>query len=171
MNIPNTLTIIRLFLIPVFILVIFSNSPHSFIISMIIFIASSITDVLDGYIARKYNKVTKFGTLIDPLADKLTLLTVLFSLYIKKFIPIFILIIVVLKELTMILGGLLLYKSNIIIPSNIFGKATTVLFFIGILSMLISKKLSIIILYIALISALIALGIYLKVFICKKEHN
>lgn len=168
MNIPNILTTIRLCLIPIFILVFFSNSPHSFVISMIIFTISSITDVLDGYVARKYNKITKFGTVADPFADKLTLLTVLFSLYIKGFIPNFILIIVILKELTMILGGLFLYKRDIIIPSNVFGKSTTVLFFIGILSLLFSKQLSIIILYISIISALISFCIYLKIIICKK---
>ena len=58
---------------------------------MIIFITSGITDILDGHIARKYNKITKFGTVADPFADKLTLLAVLFSLYIKGFIPSFIL--------------------------------------------------------------------------------
>ncbi|CDM69786.1 Phosphatidylglycerophosphate synthase [Clostridium bornimense] len=168
MNIPNILTTIRLCLIPLFILVFFSNSPHSFVISMIIFITSGITDILDGYIARKYNKITKFGTVADPFADKLTLLAVLFALYIKGFIPTFILTIVILKEVTMILGGLFLYKRNIIVPSNIFGKSTTVLFFIGILSLLLSKQLSIIILYIAILSALISFCIYLKIIISKK---
>ena len=108
MNIPNILTAIRFFLIPVFCIVYFSSINNQFMISIIIFLISGITDVLDGYIARKYDMVTKWGTLLDPLADKLMLLTVLFCLSRTHVIPIWIFILILAKEGLMILGGLLL---------------------------------------------------------------
>ena len=72
-NIPNILTIIRFILIPfIFMSVIF----HHYLIGLVIFTISAITDILDGYIARKYNYITNIGKLIDPLADKLSVWSV-----------------------------------------------------------------------------------------------
>ena len=78
MNLPNILTTIRLLLIPVFVLVFFSYGTQGLIYGAIIFLIAGFTDVLDGHIARKFNLVTKYGIVLDPLADKLMLLTVLF---------------------------------------------------------------------------------------------
>ena len=72
MNLPNILTIIRLFLVPVFILTYTTGDGTAARVSAAaIFFVASVTDVLDGYIARKYNKITDFGKLADPVADKL----------------------------------------------------------------------------------------------------
>lgn len=75
MNLPNKLTLIRLFLIPVFIAVFYLNViPYNMLIAAIIFVLASITDFLDGYIARKYNLVTDLGKFLDPIADKVLVL-------------------------------------------------------------------------------------------------
>ena len=71
MNLPNKLTLLRICLIPVFVILMLSQVSNFFLISCIIFIIASITDFLDGKIARKYNLVTDFGKFMDPLADKL----------------------------------------------------------------------------------------------------
>ena len=76
MNIPNLLSIFRLALIPVFAVVIFSPIPNSALWACLIFLLSGATDVLDGYIARKYNMITNVGKVLDPLADKLMQITV-----------------------------------------------------------------------------------------------
>ena len=95
-NIPNILTIIRFVFIPfIFIAVI---SKH-FLISLILFTISALTDILDGYIARKFNYITDFGKLIDPLADKLTQISLLLSLAILNILPWWIFIIVFIKKL------------------------------------------------------------------------
>ena len=95
-NIPNILTIIRFILIPfIFISVV---SKH-FLIALIIFTISAITDVLDGFIARKFNYITDIGKLIDPLADKLTQMELLLSLAILKILPWWIFAIVFIKEM------------------------------------------------------------------------
>lgn len=134
-NIPNILTVIRLFLIPVFIGYFFSDSPDNLRNSMIIFAVAGITDILDGFIARRYNLVSKLGTVLDPLADKLMLLTVLSCFTAKSYIPMWIIVVVAIKELSMIAGGLYLYlhKEKIVIPANKFGKMATVIFYTAII--------------------------------------
>lgn len=83
-NIPNILTIIRFILIP---FIFISVVNEDFLATIIIFTISAITDVLDGYIARKYNYITDIGKLIDPLADKITQMSLLLSLAILKILP------------------------------------------------------------------------------------
>ena len=70
MNTANKLTILRVLMIPAFLLVLYLDVPHANIVALIIFAAASITDTLDGYIARHYNQITDFGKFMDPLADK-----------------------------------------------------------------------------------------------------
>ena len=72
--IPNILTIFRIILVPIFIFVITSDMKNSYFIALIIFVFASITDALDGKLARKYDVVSKFGLFMDPLADKILVL-------------------------------------------------------------------------------------------------
>ncbi|SCY69594.1 CDP-diacylglycerol--glycerol-3-phosphate 3-phosphatidyltransferase [Alkaliphilus peptidifermentans] len=136
MNLPNTITIIRFGLIPIFIIMFFSTSSNAIVYSILIFILAGVTDMLDGYIARKYNLVTKWGQAMDPLADKLMQLTVLICFTIKRFLPIWVIVIVGIKELLMVSGGLFLYtqKGKIVIAANQYGKMATVLFYVAIIS-------------------------------------
>jgi cardiolipin synthase (CMP-forming) len=165
MNIPNLLTLFRLLLIPVFALVFFSSSPNNLLLSLFIFLAAGLTDVLDGYIARKYNLVTKWGIVLDPLADKLMLLTVLTCLVIRSYAPVWILIIVAAKELFLIGGGMVLLKKNTVIPSNVFGKFSTILFYLSIFVISFGFRFGDYMLYIAVISAVVALVNYLVIFL------
>jgi len=134
MNIPNSLTVMRFFLVPVFIGLFFSELDGRLIYSFTVFIIAGITDVLDGYIARKYELITTFGTVMDPLADKLMLLTVLGCYTIAKMIPPWIIIVILIKELLMIMGGLFLYfrMDKHVVPSNKYGKIATVFFYMAI---------------------------------------
>ena len=124
MNVPNMLTVIRFFLIPVFVYVFYSpDISNNTLWALVVFIIAGATDLLDGYIARKHNLITKWGKLMDPLADKLMLLTVLISLYIKGIIPEIIIIIVFIKEFLMIGGAIFLYKNRkIVVESNFLVK-------------------------------------------------
>jgi cardiolipin synthase len=168
LNIPNILTLVRLLLIPLFIICFFSHNPGSLQISVAIFFAAGLTDVLDGYIARKYNLITKFGTAIDPLADKLMLLSVLFCLAFKLYIPLWVFLIIALKELSMIVFGIFLYNKNVVIPANIFGKIASLLFYIAILFDIYKPFVGKILIYIAVLSAVIAFVNYINVYITKK---
>jgi len=152
--IPNYLTILRLILVPIiFILILKEN----YITAFIFFSIANITDILDGYIARKYNLITDWGKLMDPLADKITQISTISALIIKKIIPFWILVIITIKELTMIIVAFVLYKKEIVtVHSKWYGKAATILFFIAIVFSLLSKtftilsKITIYIYYIAI---------------------
>jgi cardiolipin synthase len=141
-NIPNILTLVRLLLVPVFPIFYFSSSPNAHIYALIIFIFAGITDVLDGYIARKYDFVTQIGIVFDPLADKLMLLTALTCLYIDHFIPLWVLVIMYAKELFMITAGLILFfkKEKEVMPANVFGKLATMIFSLAVVLILLSPQ-------------------------------
>ena len=100
MNLPNKLTLLRICLIPVFVILMLSRVSNFFLISCIIFIIASITDFLDGKIARKYNLVTDFGKFMDPLADKLLVLSALICMIEYDLVAGWMVIIIVARELT-----------------------------------------------------------------------
>lgn len=128
-HIPNILTITRFFLIP-FILYYILNEQYE--LSFVFLTLSGLTDVLDGTIARKYNCISNFGKLIDPLADKATQIAILAVLTFKNIIPLWMLIVVFVKEFAMIAGASFLYGKELVVSSKWFGKLATVVFYIAI---------------------------------------
>lgn len=138
-HIPNILTILRFIFIPIILYFIFTGN---YILGIVFFTVSGITDVLDGFIARKFNLVSNFGKLMDPLADKLTQISVLASLVKVDIIPFWILVIVILKELIMVVGASFLYGKDVVVYSKWYGKLATVLFYLAIVISLITKQLN-----------------------------
>ena len=128
-HVPNILTIIRFFLIPFILFFIFTEQ---YIPAFIVLTISGLTDVLDGIIARKFNCITNFGKLIDPLADKATQIAILAALTFKGIIPLWMLIVVFVKEFAMIAGASFLYGKELVVSSRWFGKMATVIFYIAI---------------------------------------
>ena len=124
-NIPNVLTIIRLALIPVFIIVYYRGHPRW---ALAVFCLASFTDMLDGILARKLNQITDFGKLFDPLADKLMVLTVLFCQGAAGIFPWEAIIIVLVKELIMMTGSVYMLGKGVVVYANYFGKTATVCF-------------------------------------------
>lgn len=130
LNVPNALTLLRLFLIPVYI-VLFANGLKN--AALLVFLAACFTDLLDGYIARKYHLVTNFGKLMDPFADKAMVITAMLSMtignsHIEPVIPWTAVIILLLKELFMMAGGLLLLRNGIVVYSYMIGKVAQCVF-------------------------------------------
>lgn len=119
------LTIFRLALVPVVAILIYFDIT---ITALIIYLIACATDLLDGYIARKYNMITEEGVLLDPLADKMMCVGAIVSFTIIGVVPPAILIIILVKEALMIGGGIFLYYRNIVTPSNIFGKIAAFVF-------------------------------------------
>lgn len=173
MNIPNMLSILRLFLVPVFILVFLFEGDQK-TIAAIVFIIASITDVLDGYIARKYNMSTKTGQLLDPLADKLMQIAVVVSLLCAKMVPLWFVLVLASKELLMILGGFFLYTKKTFVKSNVFGKANTVVMFCAMVILLIfsetNETLKNIILDVTTVTNVVAMVSYLYTYFIKKKQ-
>ena len=122
-TIPNILTVIRLFMVPLFWVLYFKNPAYG----GIVFVAACLTDVVDGFLARKLNAITKFGMLVDPLADKLMQISAVTCLYLSGIFPEWIVTVVIMKELIMIISASFLFKKDIVIPANKVGKAATVL--------------------------------------------
>jgi len=162
MNVPNMLTVLRFFLIPVFIYVFYNpNIKNNIFWALVVFIVAGATDLLDGYIARKYNLITKWGKLMDPLADKLMLLTVLVSLYINGAIPEVIIIIVFIKEILMIGGAIFLYRNRkVVVEANFFGKLASASFYVAVIVKILRLSHANILLYIAVFLTLVALVQY-----------
>ena len=171
LNIPNMLSIFRIILIPVFlILYIGAKEQPYFIIAAAILLLSGLTDVLDGYIARRYKMVTQLGKIIDPLADKLTQLSVCVAVSLRyPWLTIF-LGIVIIKELLMLIAGTrLMVKKVKITSSQWFGKAGTVIFYIAMLLIVALPNLPHALVYtLVIISAffmIFAFVMYIPVFI------
>ena len=140
-NIPNILTIIRFILIPFIYISVLSKH---YLAALIIFTISALTDVLDGYIARKYNYITDIGKLIDPLADKLTQVSLLLSLALLKILPWWIFAIVFIKELVLVISASVLYsKKDVVVYSKWYGKLATTLFYLAIVCSLIINQFNI----------------------------
>ncbi|WP_069649980.1 CDP-diacylglycerol--glycerol-3-phosphate 3-phosphatidyltransferase [Caloranaerobacter ferrireducens] len=165
MNIPNILTTIRFLFIPIFIVIFYSSIENNILYATYIFILAGITDVLDGYIARKYNMVTKWGAALDPLADKLMQITVLVCFTDKKYLPLWVITVIGIKEILMILGGLFLYYfvDKTVIPANKYGKIATVSFYIAILSIAfkVNKLISFLLVSVAVVLTIVAFINYL----------
>lgn len=128
-NIPNALTVVRFILIP---LIVYYILTGQYIAGFIVLTISGLTDVLDGCIARKFNFITNFGKLIDPLADKATQIAVLASLTFKGIVPLWILLIVFIKEIVMVAGASFLYGKKLVVSSRWYGKLATILFYVAI---------------------------------------
>lgn len=126
MTIPNILTLVRLVLVPFFAVIYMSDLPYAGLFAAIIFVVAALTDVVDGYIARKFNQISKLGRILDPLADKLLQITALACLVLKGIMHWLPFIVFATKELLLIIGGYTMAsKINDVMPSNIFGKVAS----------------------------------------------
>lgn len=128
MNLPNKLTVLRVLLIPFFVAALLAGDgqiPTLRYVSAAIFIVASLTDMLDGKIARKYNLVTNFGKFMDPLADKLLVCAALICLVELKQIPAWMVIIIVSREFTISGFRLVAAEQGIVIAASYWGKFKT----------------------------------------------
>lgn len=126
MNLPNKITIVRALLIPVFlVLMLVEGIPYGQYLAAAVFVIASLTDALDGYIARKYNLVTNFGKFMDPLADKLLVCSALICFVELERMPAWIVIIIISREF--IISGFRLVASDagIVIAASYWGKFKT----------------------------------------------
>ena len=130
-NVPNILSIIRILLVPIVAVLI---GYDNMVPALILFLVACATDLLDGQIARKKGLITKVGMWLDPLADKLMAVTVVIMFTVKGIIPLFVVIVLLSKELLMIIGGAVLIKKGINVPANKFGKIASFLLNVSIAS-------------------------------------
>ena len=130
-HLPNILTMMRILLIPFFIYYFINGS---FMVAFIIFMVASITDFFDGYLARKYQVISNFGKIMDPLADKLLVLSALALLSFGKhgYLSMWIFIIITLREVLITILRDIYKKKKIILAANNWGKIKTALQMVGL---------------------------------------
>lgn len=157
--VPNALTILRLIAVPFFIWLMLDDRMTA---AMWLFLAAEATDVLDGFLARKYDVITEFGKIADPAADKLIQLAALFLLGYKGFIPGIIPWLFLLKELVLLIAGLFALRSKMDTSARWYGKVGSAFLFgtIMLTFFLPGSLLSIILLWACAAFTLFALVMY-----------
>ena len=140
MNLPNKLTIARVIMIPLFLICLYLNIGCGKYIAVGIFILASLTDLLDGKIARKYNLVTNFGKFMDPLADKLLVCSALIALVDLNRIAAWIVIIIIARARDFIISGFRLVASDngVVIAASYWGKFKTAFQMITIIMLVLN---------------------------------
>lgn len=126
MNLPNKITLGRMFIAPIFLAVYLAGIEHKFLFSAIIFALGAITDALDGSIARKNNIVTNFGKLLDPIADKMLVTAGLLAFMKDGLCSIWIVMIILTRDFAVTSLRMIAAAQNLVIPANIGGKIKTV---------------------------------------------
>lgn len=132
MNLPNALSVLRLAMIPLYAAVFRAGHIK---LAFLVLLAAGLTDVLDGYIARSQGLVTGLGTVLDPLADKLMMITVMLSLVLSGMIPWAAASVFFIRDVGMIVGGTYFhFTGKKPVPANRLGKLTTVLLYVAVLA-------------------------------------
>lgn len=138
-TIPNLLTYLRIIIIIPFVIC-FLN--HKYIMAMILIGISALSDCCDGFIARKFNQITDLGKLLDPVADKLTLLSVMVCITIFTPVVLPVMTILVLKDVVMLMGGTRLLKKGLTPPAaKWYGKIGTILFYFSVILIVFLKAM------------------------------
>ena len=140
MNLPNKLSIVRVLCIPVIALLLYMNSDTCRIIACVLFILASLTDLLDGYIARKYNLVTDFGKFIDPVADKLLVLTTFVMLVRGGLMEAWVVLVILCRELAVDGLRMVAVGQGKVIAAGKIGKWKTTFQMVTIVCILLLNK-------------------------------
>ena len=157
-NVPNALTMLRIVLLPAYIWHFWHDNLTA---ALVVFLIAQLSDLLDGFLARRWNQITYFGKLVDPLADKLTQLTVLLCFGFKRLAPWWVIGLVMGKEALMIVGGIWALRKKIVVAAMGIGKVSTALFAAAVvLTLLQWKPADAIVLYAAVAVSMGALGVY-----------
>ncbi len=126
MNLPNKLTVLRIILVPFFVFFLLTDFKFHSIVALVLFIVASITDTLDGKIARKRNLITDFGKFADPLADKILVISALICFVELGIVSSWLVIIVLFREFSVTSIRLVASAKGKVVAANIWGKAKTV---------------------------------------------
>lgn len=164
MNLANKITLIRVLLVPVFMIVFYADFQYSTYIAATIFIIASLTDTLDGYIARSRNLVTNFGKFVDPLADKVLVSAALISLVEVGKVPAWVVIVIIAREFTITGFRVIAASEGLTIAASPLGKFKTITQLTAIIVLLLNNfpfkyiniPFDIIMLYISLIFTILS---------------
>jgi CDP-diacylglycerol--glycerol-3-phosphate 3-phosphatidyltransferase len=127
MNVPNFLTLLRILLVPVLVVALLDQTPNGDLLAAIVFAVASLTDAIDGYLARSRQWVTSFGKLMDPVADKLLVIGALLTLVSLNRLAAWVAMVIIAREFAVTALRIGATQQGLVIPAGTFGKAKTVL--------------------------------------------
>ncbi len=144
MNLPNQLTLLRIIIVPIFLVCMYAVFPYHYTISLVLFAAASVTDALDGNIARKHNLVTTFGKFADPLADKILVLAALAALADIDGMPVNGIAVTIIAAREFMVSGLRLVtaEKGVVVAAGIWGKLKTAFTMVTIVLLLLALTLT-----------------------------
>jgi len=171
LNIPNILTFVRLIMVP-FAVCCALNGHH--VAGFVIYLSACATDVLDGYIARKFNLVTDAGKLLDPLADKVMIMAMVVTFFIMGLYPLYMLIIILVKELLMVIGAAVLLRREVVVQANWPGKLAALLTHVSIGLAFLSffyKQTYYYVMIVAIVATILSLIQYIYLYFVKGQND
>lgn len=127
LNTPNKLTVARIFMTPIFLaLIMWESLPHRYLIACLVFSIASITDAIDGNLARKNNQITNFGKFLDPIADKILTTSAILAFMVQGLCNVWIAMLILTREFVIASMRMIASSNGVVIPANIYGKIKTV---------------------------------------------
>ena len=127
MNLPNVLTVVRIMLVPALVVALLGNTPDGDILAAVVFALASLTDFVDGYLARAREEITTFGKLMDPLADKLLIVAALISLVSLHRLAAWVAMVIITRELAVTVLRLGATQAGVVMGASMLGKVKTCL--------------------------------------------
>lgn len=127
MNLPNALTVFRILAVPFIVALLYFPRPSTCLVATLFFLVAILTDLADGFLARKYNQVTNFGKFLDPLADKILIASVLVMLVELNWVPAWIAIIVIIREILVTGLRAIAADKGHVIAADKYGKMKTIM--------------------------------------------
>ena len=136
LNLPNLLTVLRIMLVPALVAALLGNTPGGDVLAAVVFALASLTDFIDGYLARARDSVTTFGKLMDPLADKLLIIAALISLVSLDRLAAWVAMVIITRELAVTVLRLGATQAGVVMAASNFGKLKTCLQIVTILAVI-----------------------------------
>jgi CDP-diacylglycerol--glycerol-3-phosphate 3-phosphatidyltransferase len=127
LNLPNVLTVLRIMLVPALVVALLGNTPDGDVIAAVVFALASLTDFIDGYLARAREEITTFGKLMDPLADKLLIVAALVALVSLHRLAAWVAMVIITRELAVTVLRLGATQAGVVMAASMFGKVKTCL--------------------------------------------
>lgn len=161
LNVPNMLTLLRFLLVPIYLMVFFSTIPGKMFWALGIILFAGLTDVIDGYLARRNNQITEFGAMLDPLADKVLMIAVFVSLLLSGKISIGQTAAICFRDVAMIFVSVVFHlKGKVTLQANLWGKATTVLFYTALVLLMFNISVASTFLWFVILFSYLTSAIY-----------
>jgi CDP-diacylglycerol---glycerol-3-phosphate 3-phosphatidyltransferase len=136
LNLPNLLTVVRIMLVPVLVVALLGNTPDGDVLAAVVFALASLTDFIDGYLARARDSITTFGKLMDPLADKLLIVAALISLVSLHRLAAWVAMVIITRELAVTVLRLAATQAGVVMAASFFGKVKTCLQIAAVLAVI-----------------------------------